>query len=311
MLSVATIGAALYYGRGLSSNHADASAQSSDSAGAAASSSTAGTAAASSTAAASTPAHQAQSAARAAKMAKNASATASATTALSTLAAGQPSGAISVSVVNLSTKATFSWGATSGMMTASVVKVDILETLLLQHQQNGTPLSADEQSNAVAMIEESDNDAADWLWNDVGSDGAVSQANQTFGLTSTVAGTDDYWGETTTSAADQVTLLKELVGTSALNATSQAYALGLMRSVDPDQAWGVSAVADAGTTTALKNGWLSIDDDDGLWAVNSVGLVTVNGQQLAVAIMTQHQSDEDSGISLVQKLAAATVLAVS
>ncbi len=149
------------------------------------------------------------------------------------------------------------------------------------------------------------------MWADIGSDPAVTTANKTFGLTATVVGTDDYWGLTTTSAADQVTLLKQLVGTSALNAASQSYALGLMRAVESDQDWGVSAVADANTSTALKNGWLAVSDDDNLWTVNSVGLVTVHGQQLALAVMTQHQSDENTGINLVQKLAAATVTAVS
>jgi beta-lactamase class A len=232
-----------------------------------------------------------------------------ATTQLTALDAGQPAGAVSVSATNLTTGATFSWGATSGMVTASVIKLDTLETMLLQHQQAGTALSSYEQSEATLMIENSDNDAADALWADVGSDPAVTAANQTFGLASTVVGTDDYWGLTTTSAADQVTLLKQLVGQSSLDAASQSYALGLMRSVESDEAWGVSAVADAGTSTALKNGWLAVSDDDNLWTVNSVGLVTVHGQQLALAIMTQHQSSEN--ISFVQQLAAATVTAVT
>jgi Beta-lactamase enzyme family len=236
---------------------------------------------------------------------------ASAVSDLSALDAGLQAGSVSVSATNLTTGATFSWGAGSGMVTASVVKLDTLETLLLQHQTSGQPLSSEEQDEATEMIENSDNDAADSLWDDVGSDAAVTSANKTFGLTATVAGTDDYWGLTTTSAADQVTLLKQLVGRSALTAASQTYTLGLMRSVESDQVWGVSAVADPDTSTALKNGWLAIDDDSDLWAVNSVGLVTVHGQQIALAIMTQHQSDEATGIDLVQRLAAATVTAVS
>jgi hypothetical protein len=230
---------------------------------------------------------------------------------LTGLDAGEQAGSVSVSATNLSTGVSFSWGAGSGMVTASVVKLDTLETLLLQHQQSADPLSSQEQDEASEMIKNSDNDAADWLWNDVGSDTAVTTANKTFGLTATVAGGDDLWGLTTTSAADQVTLLKQLVGASSLNAASQSYALGLMRSVEADQAWGVSAVADANTQTALKNGWLSVDEDDDLWAVNSIGVVTVHGQQIALAVMSEHQSDEATGIDLVQRLAAATIVAVT
>jgi hypothetical protein len=229
---------------------------------------------------------------------------------LTAVSAGQPSGAVSVAATNLSTGASYSWGAASGMVTASVVKLDTLETLLLQHIQKGTPLSSSEDSLAESMIENSDNDAADELWGDIGSDPAVTAANKIFGLTSTVVGTDYYWGLTTTSAADQVLLLRQLVGKTALDAASQAYALGLMRDVEDDQDWGVSAVADANTQTALKNGWLAVSDDDSLWTVNSVGLVTVHGQTIALAVMTQHQPDEATGIALVERLAAATVPAV-
>ena len=230
---------------------------------------------------------------------------------LTAIDAGESSGAISVSATNVATGATFTWGATNGMTTASVAKLDTLETMLLLHQQSGQALDEDEASEASAMIEDSDNDAADWLWNDVGGDSAVTAANKTFGLTSTVVGTDGYWGLSTTSAADQVALLKQLVGATTLTPSSQSYALGLMRAVDPDQAWGVSAVADPGTATALKNGWLAVSDDDDLWTVNSVGLVSVHGQQIALAVMTQHQIDEPTGIDLVERLASATVTAVT
>jgi len=236
---------------------------------------------------------------------------AAATAQLGAIAAGEPSDGVSVAAANLSTGSTFTWGTASGMTTASVAKLDILETLLFQHQQAGATLSASEDDDAQNMIEHSDNDAADELWADVGSDPAITAANQTFALKDTVAGADGYWGLTTTSASDQVTLLKQLVGSSPLDAASQAYALTLMRSVEADQTWGVSVVADANTSVALKNGWLAVDNDNDLWAVGSDGLITVHGQTVAIAVLTQHQASEDAGIDLVQTLAAATVAAVS
>jgi len=230
---------------------------------------------------------------------------------LAVLTAGQSSGAVSVAARNLSTGVSFNWGSTSGMTTASTVKLDVLETLLLQHQQSGTPLSSEEDAEAQAMIEQSDNDAADQLWADIGGEAGITAANKIFGLRATHAGTDDFWGLTTTSAADQVTLLKHLLGSGALNATSRTYAMSLLRSVDADQVWGVSVVADANTPVALKNGWLAIESDDDLWSVSSVGIVSVNHQYVAIAIMTQHQPDEQTGIDLVQALAFATITAVS
>ncbi len=211
-----------------------------------------------------------------------------------------------MAALNLSTGASYQWGATSGMDTGSIVKLYILETLLLQEQNSGG-LSESEQATATTMIENSDNDAAETLFEDIGGRDALIAANSTLGLTSTTPGPSDYWGLTQTSAADYITLLKNLTETtgSPLTATSQAYVLGLMRNVESDQRWGVGVTADAGTDFANKNGWLGVDDDGGLWLVNSTGVVTIDGQTVLMAVLTQHDSDFQSGINLVESLAQA------
>ena len=93
---------------------------------------------------------------------------------------------------------------------------------------------------------------------------------------------------------DCITLLKNLVKPGRLSASARSYALNLMEQVEADQRWGVGVDADAGTDFANKNGWLSIDNnngpgenDNGLWAVNSVGVIRINGQQVLMAVMTK------------------------
>lgn len=155
------------------------------------------------------------------------------------------------------------------------------------------------------MIEHSDNDAADRIYND-DDDGyaAVTAMNRRLGLTATSIGTDDYWGLSTTAAGDEIRLLHNLISASSpLNAASRSYALSLMENVESDQSWGVSAGADPGTPVAIKNGWLNIDEDSELYVVNSSGVITVNGQRVLIAVLTQHDSDEDDGIELVESLA--------
>jgi hypothetical protein len=70
-------------------------------------------------------------------------------------------------------------------------------------------------------------------------------------------------------------LLQNLVAASSpLSAGSRAFARwGLLRHVEADQRWGVPVVADPGSTVAVKNGCLAVDDDESLgsWAVNSAG----------------------------------------
>jgi beta-lactamase class A len=230
---------------------------------------------------------------------------------IAALAAAEPAGSISVAAVNTVTGASYSAGATSGMWTASTYKLFVLETLLLQAQQSGTPLSDAVADQATTMIENSDNEAGYDLFLAAGGNAGLSAAAATFGMTHTVPGATDPTF-TTTSAPDYLKLLKNLVSAGPLDAASRSYALGLMRNVEADQRWGVGVVADPGTDFANKNGWLSVDDtngpgedDNGLWIVSSVGVVSIHGQPVLMAVFSEHQPSMAAGVTLVQQLAQA------
>jgi hypothetical protein len=233
-------------------------------------------------------------------------------TATLTAMPGVSSDDVSIAAYDPTSGVSYSYGGATDFDTASIVKVDILATLLLQHQDAGTALTDSETSLATSMIENSDNDSATSLWDDIGDDAGLTAANARLGLTATVAGTDGYWGLTTTTAADQITLLRDLTDSnSVLSSASQAMILGLMSDVESDQSWGVSAAADSGSTPALKNGWLATTADGGLWVVNSIGEVTVDGRPMLLAVLTHHQSSEDTGIDLAQQVASAVAPALA
>ncbi len=189
--------------------------------------------------------------------------------------------------------------------TASVVKVDILATLLYQRQRAGTTLDADERDTATAMITQSDNDAASDLWDAIGGASGLAAANRVFGLTQTTPGADGYWGLTTTTAADQVRLLEVLTADDGpLSAASRAYELGLMARVEGDQRWGVPDAATAQSTEVeVKNGWLSRSTDGGRWIVNTVGRIVEPGHEWLVVVLSNHHATEDAGIGLVEHAA--------
>ncbi|WP_328806321.1 serine hydrolase [Streptacidiphilus fuscans] len=214
-------------------------------------------------------------------------------------------GHAAVAAVDLSTGLALDRGDTGhAFVTASIVKVDILATLLLQHQDNGTSLDSDERALAQQMIENSDNDAATSLFDAVGGASGVDAANQRFGLTDTSAGTGGYWGLTTTTARDQLTLLRQVFTShSHLDSDSREYLDSLMSSVEPDQTWGVSAAADGGSY-ALKNGWLP-RSATGLWVINSIGEVRRDGHTLLIAALSDDNPSMDGGVSLVQRVASA------
>jgi hypothetical protein len=201
--------------------------------------------------------------------------------------------------------------------TASIVKVDILATLLLQAQDAGRQLTAHERALAEPMIRNSDNASANALWREIGQASGLGAANKRLGLTSTQGGPGAKWGLTRTTASDQIRLLASVFdGASAskpgspLTKESRTYVQTLMGGVANEQAWGVSAVPHA--DYALKNGWLQ-RSTSGLWDVNSVGRVTMDGHRYLVAVLSDGSTTMNTGVSLVERAArqAATASATS
>ena len=219
------------------------------------------------------------------------------------------SGSLAVGAVDLSDGVRVLSNAGQHFHTASIVKADILAALLLQHQAAGTSLSAEQRELAVEMIEHSDNDAATDLWREIGGTSGLAAANARLGLRETVPGTAGYWGLTSTTVTDQLRLLADLVARrSPLSSSSRAFELSLMRSVEPDQDWGVSAAATAGTSAAVKNGWLP---DPELWVINSIGLVDHAGRRLLLVVLSKNQPSEVYGISRCERAALAAARAVT
>ncbi|MEW1772439.1 serine hydrolase [Streptomyces sp. NPDC086777] len=217
-----------------------------------------------------------------------------------------PSGAkVSAAVLDLDSGDSAAYGD-SAFDTASIVKVDILAALLLQAQDAGRHLTVAEKAYATKMIENSDNASASRLWEVIGEAAGLDAANKRFGLTSTEGGDGALWGLTQTTAADQLTLLQQVFGDdSKLSEASRAYIQGLMKTVESDQRWGVSAAAD-GAQYALKNGWLA-RSTTGLWDVNSIGRVTAGGRDCLVAVLSKGTVSQAKGISLVEAAAKAAV----
>ncbi|MFC9847024.1 serine hydrolase [Streptomyces sp. NPDC060223] len=217
-----------------------------------------------------------------------------------------PSGAeASVSVLDVDSGESAAYGD-AAFDTASIVKVDILATLLLQAQDADRTLTATEKANATLMIENSDNTAATTLWDEIGKADGLNTANKSFGLTETAGGDGALWGLTQTTAADQLTLLQQVFGDdSKLSETSRTYMQGLMSDIAVDQHWGVSAAAD-GSDWALKNGWLA-RSATGLWDINSIGRVTADGHDYLVAVLSNGTTTQTKGIALVESVAKAAV----
>ena len=183
---------------------------------------------------------------------------------------------------------------------ASVIKVITLGALLYQLQQEHASLSSYQDALATSMITESDNDAQDELWNEVGMPALQTFINAAR-MDHTVLGTDDFWGLTDVNAHDELRLLRLLIThNTVLDGTSRRYALNLMADVISWQRWGVSAGAPADMTVHLKNGWLP---DPDLWDINSIGDFTHHDLDYSIAILTSNDPDMIYGVDTVEAIA--------
>ena len=215
--------------------------------------------------------------------------------------ASRPDG-VSAAVVDVRTGRAFVYHPRTRAITASIMKVDILETLLSRAQAEGETLTEEELELSRQMIEDSDNDAAQDLWDLIGGAPAVAAYNARVGLKNTVPNEAGYWGLSTTSALDQVRLVEQICQSSALlTRTSRDYALDLMTHVDPAQAWGVSAGVTPNAMVALKNGWLPFDD---AWHVNSIGCVRGSGRDYVIAVLVGGAATEADGIRTIDGLSS-------
>lgn len=186
-------------------------------------------------------------------------------------------------------------------LTASIVKVEILEALL--HREGA--LSRGERVEAQAMIERSDNDAAQALWQRVGAAAGLSRFGRIAGLKHTEPaaghGPGYPWGLTLTTPTDQLRLLGLLVTRNpVLTRPQRTVVLRLMRHVSADQRWGVSAGAGA-STVALKDGWLPLREGTTDWQINSIGAVYAGRRcRYLIAVITVGSATMDDGVATVE-----------
>ncbi len=180
---------------------------------------------------------------------------------------------------------------------ASSAKVPLMLTLLTQIEDQKREPSDQEMNLLTTMIENSNNDSAQAIWVEIGGAPAVDAVMRRIGVSGVVPNPDG-WGWSTVTPLAMVQMLTLLHEGKVLNASHRSLALNLMRNVESDQQVGVGDTAPNGATVALKDGW--VPGPDGLWAMNSSGIVTVGGETYVIAVYTQHESSLDDGWSITR-----------
>ncbi|HEX6450055.1 MAG TPA: serine hydrolase [Trebonia sp.] len=218
-------------------------------------------------------------------------------------------GQVTAAAEDLRTGQTWTLGDGRPQDEASVVKLDILQALLAR-DPGGPP--AAQRALAKKMITVSDNDAATALWNADGGATGIGSYNTAAGLARTRLSACvacprfpwPGWGLSTTTPADQVALLRQLVAPGKLPAAARGYALTLLENITSSQRFGVSSGVPAGVTVALKNGWLPLNAANTDWQVNSVGWVSGDGRDYLLVILSTGNPSEQYGITTVDRIGA-------
>lgn len=183
---------------------------------------------------------------------------------------------------------------------ASMVKIDILATLLYEAQQADRELTAKEKVLATKMVEASNNGAANQLWTDIGGRDALDDFNTLIGFRQTFP--NYAWGDIETTPKDQLQLLKVIVLPNAiLTPESQEYEMDLMQNVQPFERFGLGWGSPSRVTVGLKDGWFFWADTG--WQINTTGYVLYKGRLYLATIMCTENPDETYGEGTVTTIA--------
>lgn len=202
----------------------------------------------------------------------------------------------------------YTYNANAQFIMASSAKVPIMLTLLTQIENQGREPNDQEMYLLTTMIENSNNDSAQALFDEIGGAPAMDAFMHSVSVPG-LAPNPDAWGWSTTSPLAMVRMLTLLHDGKVLNAHDRSLALNLMQNVEPDQQIGVGDTAPHGATVALKDGW--VPGPDGQWAMNSSGIVTIGGETYIIAVYTQHEGSLDDGWNITRHVCAAVAQALA
>lgn len=187
----------------------------------------------------------------------------------------------------------------SQFIMASSAKVPIMLALLTMTEDQQREPNDNEMYLLTTMIENSDNDSAQALIEEIGGAPALASLMQRVGVPGMVPN-GDAWGWSTISPYAMARLLALLHDGKILTAQDRGIALGLMQNIEPDQRTGAGDTAPPGATVAMKDGW--VPAPDGLWAMNTSGIVTVGNETYVVTVFTQHENSLDDGWAITRRV---------
>jgi Beta-lactamase enzyme family len=174
---------------------------------------------------------------------------------------------------------------------ASASKVAVMASYMDWVEGQNRALRSDEINTMAQMIEVSDNNAAQLLFERVGFGNGQKKFLQKLGITDYVP-CGGGWGCAELSPASMTKLVTLLYQGKILTKEHQQLALTLMKSVVPGMRWGVGDTAPQGAIVYMKDGWLPLNQWTD-WALNTTGVVVAGNETYVITVLSQHSDTED------------------
>jgi hypothetical protein len=216
---------------------------------------------------------------------------------------------VGMAVVVPDHNAIYTWNGHERFTMASVIKVPIMLAAMDRALASADGLSEVELALMRDMITVSDNESATTFWNDLDEGAGVEAYMHSIGLHEFEASADENWGSSLASPHDIALLFAMLAFGELLDEDMRATAIGLLRDVDREQAWGVMAPALEGggggedqAIIGVKDGWYP--DDTG-WRANSAGMYLPPSEHGAftMAFLSNDQPSMEYGIETIETVA--------
>jgi beta-lactamase class A len=197
----------------------------------------------------------------------------------------------------------YTYHDTDQFITGSSMKVPIMLTFLDMTEREGREPNDQEMNLLTTMIENSNNDSASELYyHRIGSAAGVASYLQKIGITG-LNPNPNAWGYSLITPLAMVNLLTLLHDGKILTGHDRDLALSLMENIELDQRVGAGDTAPPGATVAMKDGWLP--GPDGLWNMNSSGIVTVGQEIYIISVYSHGQPSLDAGHAIVRHVCGA------
>ena len=210
---------------------------------------------------------------------------------------------IGVAVYDVTRQRYYTYNASTQFITGSSIKVPIMLTFLDLTERQGRQPDDNEMNLLTTMIENSNNDSAEILYYDEDGDApGVASYLQRIGI----SGLSPYpyaFGWSLITPLTMVNLLTRLYNGTILTAQDRHLALYLMENIESDQQIGVGDTAPGGAVVAMKDGW--VPAPDGLWAMNSSGIVILGQQTYIISVYTRDQNSLGDEYAIVQHVCSA------